>query len=368
MIRTDIAGVAVFLLSMGCLRAQNTVIAEQEVVVQSQWGISKPARFVPDSPNPTRGISIGYNRLVARQDVENGCQRYARTGLLFQLYDFRNQAILGQSVSLSLIYEPLLAIYGRGTLSLVCSGGLAFVNRHFDRQTNPQNTAIGSNLNAITGIGLLTRYNLSPQWRLTGGLEFKHISNGGIKVPNQGLNVPALTIGLARYITAPQAKTLPRCPPITASELTPTNRWMARVVFVGSVRVLEATAKDSTQAYPIYGINVLGGYRIWRNSFLSGGVEALADQSFKEQLRRWGADPATYPQLTLLAGYEFWSGSFGITAHNGWNIVRPAGYHPATYQKYSILCKLKSGLTGGIALKAYGENTKNIQLLLGYSF
>jgi hypothetical protein len=40
------------------------------------------------------------------------------------------------------------------------------------------------------------------------GLRYNHISNGGIKKPNKGMNFPMVTIGLNRYLSQPNYKKL----------------------------------------------------------------------------------------------------------------------------------------------------------------
>ena len=354
------------LLLFGYFSGQaQSVVAEEEWAVSSQWGLQKPAHFVPNSPNPAFGLSINYNKLHAYPDANTQKERYARIGVLFQTYTFRNPAVLGGSVGLALTYEPVLITYRRFALSAVLLAGVSYVTHHHDPITNPDNTAIGSALNGLTGAGLNIRYTLSPHWRLLGGIDYKHLSNAGVRPPNQGLNLPSVTLGLSRYVSRPIPN---RSAPVPTSAAPLRKRWMARFVVLGAIRILEATDQDSAQGYPIYGLNALIGYRVWRNHTLSAGLEGLDDRSFKEQLRRWTGTDQPYRQLTILAGYEYWAGPIGLTIHNGWNIVRPPGYKPATYQKYGLLFKTPIGLTTGVAVKAYGGDTKNIQLLLGYSF
>lgn len=367
----QLVGSTIGLLIM-CLAVQaQAVVTEEEWGLRGQWGLDKPARFAPGHPPPAIGAALSYNQLYAYRAMGEKQDRYARVGLLLQTYDFRNP-VLGHGLGLTLAYEPVLLNYRRFSLAVALSAGMAYITRHYNAQSNPENRAIGSALNGLTGLGLTARYTVHPQWRLLAGAEYKHMSNAGVRLPNEGLNVPALTVGLARVVGKSTAALMQRCSIYTDDEIAVAEayqrRWQVRLVVLGSVRILNVTAQDSAQAYPIYGFNAVAGYRVWRNHFLSAGLEGLDDRSFREQLRRWTGRYQPYHQLTVLAGYEFWASRIGFTIHHGWNIIRPPGYKPASYQKYGLLYKTPAGWTGGVAVKAYGEDTKNIQLLLGYTF
>ncbi|KAB7732641.1 acyloxyacyl hydrolase [Rudanella paleaurantiibacter] len=355
------------LLAVVCtnVRAQVRLVPdEREFGLSTQIGLGSPARFVPNSEQAAVGVEASFNRLLVRQNNGVPCGPLARAGVLVQAYSFRNPVVLGHSLGAALFYEPQLLSWGRLAVSGRILAGVSYVSRQYDAETNPTNRAIGTAMNGLIGAGLLARYVVAPGWRVLVGLEGKHLSNAGVRLPNQGLNTPALTVGMTYFTGASGAQLAkrPKCPSGMLGK-----RWLTRMVMLGSTRVLPATTDRPERGYPIWGLNLVGGYAVWRSHYLSGGVEVLDDRSFREQLRRWHGGYQAHRQVTMLAGYECWMGPFGLTAHMGWNIVRPPTYNPTTYQKYSLLAKSRSGLTGGVAVKAYGDDTKNIQLVLGYS-
>lgn len=336
---------------------------ERELGVVALQGVNKPTHITPVSTQTPVGVELRYSRLHMRRESWEQCQCFFRSGIFVNAYSFRNPTALGQSIGAGLFYEPILVHRPRWGLSVRALAGLAYVSRHYDADTNPGNRAFGTAINGLIGVGLYARYTLAPGWRLLAGFDYKHISNAGVRLPNQGLNIPAIAVGIQRFMGS---STLPD--PRNWRTTNPGKRWMFRVLALGSVKVLEATKEQPERGYPVYGLNLIGGYHLTRTHVLSGGIELLDDHYFKEQIKQWTGRYQSYRQGTLLAGYEFWQGHFSFTAHMGWNVARPLWYKPATYQKYGLLYRFSNGFTGGVVVKAYGDNTKNFQAVAGMTF
>lgn len=336
---------------------------ERETGLIALAGLNKPNYISPMSTQTPVGIEFRYSRLHMRRQSWEQCQCFFRSGFFINAYSFRNPVALGQSIGAGLFYEPILVHGPKWGLSIRALAGLTYVSRSYGAITNPGNIAFGTPINGLIGAGLYARYNVTANWRLLAGFDYKHISNAGVRLPNQGLNIPALSIGILHYTGS---STLPDPHDWRAPNIS--KRWMFRVLALGSVKVLEATKETPEQGYPVFGLNLIGGYHLTRTHVLSGGIELLDDHYFKEQIKNWTGRYQPYRQGTLLAGYEFWQGHFSFTAHMGWNVARPLWYKPATYQKYGLLYRLSNGLTGGVVVKAYGDNTKNFQAVLGMTF
>jgi Lipid A 3-O-deacylase (PagL) len=74
--------------------------------------------------------------------------------------------------------------------------GIAYLNKIYDRVSNPTNVAIGTHFNNYTTIGLQAEYNLSPQVFLQLSGHFAHSSNGHLRYPNLGLNTATARLGI----------------------------------------------------------------------------------------------------------------------------------------------------------------------------
>lgn len=115
--------------------------------------------------------------------------------------EFRNfgyNDVLGTAFSVT--SYNVFPIYGsekKFYVDLIVGTGIGYLTKSYDQIENPLNNAIGSKLNARVNLKLTaTKYFNS--FHLGGGIEFMHFSNGSIKTPNLGLNLPAvfLTAGI----------------------------------------------------------------------------------------------------------------------------------------------------------------------------
>lgn len=137
-------------------------------------------RFAPDSrfgrlyPHAYQGIGLSYNR-------------------------FLHTSELGSPVGVYLFQGTRLArLSSRLSLDCEWNFGATFGWKKHDEETNPYNTVVGSRVNAYMGLGIYLRWQLSPQWRLTAGVDGAHYSNGNTHYPNAGVNIVGVRVGVTR--------------------------------------------------------------------------------------------------------------------------------------------------------------------------
>ena len=74
--------------------------------------------------------------------------------------------------------------------------GLGYNTNPFDRVSNYKNLVFGSKLTGSMHVKLYTDINLTRKISSTIGIGLIHFSNGAIKLPNLGINVPYLNLGI----------------------------------------------------------------------------------------------------------------------------------------------------------------------------
>lgn len=77
------------------------------------------------------------------------------------------------------------------------AAGLGYLTKRFDRLDNYKYIAIGSHLNAAINLKLEYRWKPINHFQVFGNIQLMHFSNGSIKTPNYGLNIPSLGGGVA---------------------------------------------------------------------------------------------------------------------------------------------------------------------------
>ncbi|MFH1118999.1 MAG: acyloxyacyl hydrolase [Bacteroidota bacterium] len=85
----------------------------------------------------------------------------------------------------------------KSELNFRLGAGLAYLTKRFDRLENYKYTAIGSHLNAAINLMVEYRWKPSQHLQLSAGIQLMHFSNGSVKTPNFGLNIPAVSGGVA---------------------------------------------------------------------------------------------------------------------------------------------------------------------------
>lgn len=136
----------------------------------------------------------------------NKLYNYPTFGWSVYYSDLGKSPYLGYALStfpyceIPLIESSVMSINGRAGL------GLGYISKPFHRFDNYKNTAIGSHLNAAILLELNFSAGISEKIDFVGAFSFYHFSNGGSKMPNYGINVPAITAGLNYHIRQSPSK------------------------------------------------------------------------------------------------------------------------------------------------------------------
>ena len=101
---------------------------------------------------------------------------------------------------------------GKWRLGTDLQNGVAYCPHPFDEQTNYDNELIGAPLSIFVNIGLFAHCQLSSDWSVALGIDFKHFSNGSLQRPNLGVNTigPTLSVEHALPSKTKVGTTAPR--------------------------------------------------------------------------------------------------------------------------------------------------------------
>ncbi|GAA4405703.1 hypothetical protein GCM10023187_24370 [Nibrella viscosa] len=353
-------------LPMAAVQAQpDSAARSEQISARLHYGFiiphSESVRAVSNT-NPA-GVELTYSRMALSRRAWENCNCFARIGAYLNYTSFANPSILGETFGAGAYFEPLLSYRRRTTFSLRATAGLAYLTRVYDEQTNPQNMFFSMPLSGLLALSLNGYYQLAGQLQLVTSINYNHISNGGTRQPNKGMNFPTASVGLAYQ---PRPVAIPDTRQWRAAPLT--NRWIARAMLFGTIKVLEATDRYPETPRTQWGTTLTTGYRVSRLHAFSGGVEYINDNAVREYIRREN-QPDNFRQLALLAGYELWPGRYTFSIHMAYNALRPGpNYADKIYQRYQLLYRAPAGLTAGIGLKADRQVADGFDVRLGYGF
>src|SRR5688572_10229565 len=137
-------------------------------------------------------LTLGWQRTDS--SVFALCNCYPRKGLLVAYYDYDN-AILGKSVTAAYFLEPMYQLGKRSYFSFRGAAGFSYLTNPYDSLRNPHNRSYSTRISGYLLVGIGAWFQLSDHWWLSPSINYQHISNGGLREPNKGINWP--TAGLA---------------------------------------------------------------------------------------------------------------------------------------------------------------------------
>lgn len=323
--------------------------------VQKQVGLQAHTGFIiPHAPDLRSiaqtqpvGVELTYSRTSLHRAAYERCNCFARVGAYVNYVGFNNPLELGRAVGAGGYFEPLIRYRKPLYFSLRVTAGLAYLTRVYEARTNPRNTFFSSPLSGMLALSASVHHRLSDPLQLSATAGYNHISNGGIRQPNRGMNFPTLALGWAyRFNPTPFPN------PERWSAPAPGRRFVGRVMSFGSVRVLPQTTAAPERAGWVWGLTVTAGYRASRFHAFTGGLDYVDDGYLRGQLRRDGRMDS-HRQLGLLSGYELRLGRYVFATHAGWNVVQPASLlNGRLFQRYQLLYTLRKRYWLGVGLRA----------------
>ena len=187
--------------------------------------------------------------------------QYPRLGIAFSFQDFGNAQELGLGFGIVPYIgtdfwrskTDKVRIFGR--LSL----GFGYVTEHYDVATNPRNNFIGTHFSNCSIFKIGADIRLYPQWRLRPSISFTHYSSGSWKIPNYGINVLALQIGLLYTPNSTALTALPQKPNYNIEKGAVEEKPIHRNRYVLSMNFgmgMRETMTDRGPRYPLYYANI----------------------------------------------------------------------------------------------------------------
>ena len=257
------------------------------------------------------------------------------------------------------IHFPLLRTL-RSETSFKLGAGFGWVQKPYNKETNYKNLMIGTHINAVIAMRMESEWAISSHLFVNVGLAFTHLSNGGIRLPNLGLNIPALSVG-ARLAT--QSSQFAKRHSAGLLSLKKTSLYLHANFALKQVYPLESSLK------PVYILIAELNRTLSNVSTISGGLNLSYDKSlFKEVV-----NAPTYifnkdePQLqaSIYGGYEQVTGRLSIPVQFGVYIYNKYAIS-TVYQMIGIRYKVSAKWTASVQLKTHFGKADYIQYGIGY--
>ncbi|MEQ8360023.1 MAG: acyloxyacyl hydrolase [Cytophagales bacterium] len=311
-----------------------------------------------------RGLQIEISRYNISEKSWRSCNCYARTGFSFMYFDYGNRDQLGQSYNLAFFLEPYFNVNNRLNFSYRASMALSYLNKPYDENSNPENLFYSSALSYMLNVSMHANYNLKPNLILNGGLFYNHISNGGMKQPNLGMNFPTIALGLD-YVLKPLSSDLTKYQ--KPDEFNRELKYYMRMI--ASLKTIEAFDSNMSEVQrPVFGIEAGVIKPVSKLNALLIGCEYISDGSWKLRNKRWGED-FDHRTFNIMAGHGFLLGRFMFSQQLGLYAYKD---YPNTssifYQRYALFYQLGNYLNIGFSMKTHLEVAEIMDVRIGTTF
>ena len=305
------------------------------------------------------GADVEFARYMLKDKNWKQCNCYSKMGAAFSYVYSTNPDTIGSSYSFIGFAEPFLYRGERLLLSTRMGVGVSYLTKIYDANENPKNKFFSTPISFIIYIDVNAYLALNNKTNLIVFARYSHISNGGIKLPNYGMNFPTLGLGL-EYLPNGTVKFKER-------QKTPyVPDFFYGIYSFGTIKTVAASADYPETQTLIAGIYGFGGRTVSKLNGFSLGLDYTNDGAKKEELARKDI-PKDHQQFSFLVGHHLRFGKFDFSQH--WGTYLYATDKPRNFfQRYSLSYQFTKHLSGGVTLKAHGDAADNFNVLLGVIF
>ena len=317
------------------------------------------------------GGEVYGERIRTGQQYWEKAYRYPRTGLALGYFDLANSRV-GKTVYLIHYLEKPLRKGKRSEVNLKFGLGAVYCTRPFNLENNYQNVAISSRFSYALRGALGYTCALSDNLTAKTGLVLTHFSNGSIKMPNSGLNLLMMQLGL-RY--TPRAAEIVYHAEVPAPP--PAKDWsvQASVAFTAKKMGL-----PGGRTHPGLVLMVHLSRRLSYKSALNIGLDGTYNTALREEINQDPTiNPANRPdfkRVALALGHELYIsrhvsmltqvGVYGYRRYRS-NVDAPF------YQRYGLRYYPGAGMPsqrifGGMNLKAHFGTADFVEWTVGVCF
>ncbi len=342
--------------------AGDTIQTPVGIGISSHIGFIIPhSEAVKDISNTNPfGIETDFFSYLLKEKDWQRCNCYSKTGFSFMYIDFDNP-ILGNATNISAFLEPYISYKHRFTTSFKMGVGVSYISKIYDEINNPTNYFFSSHFSFIVYLNISAQYKINSNIGLKISANYNHISNGGQKKPNKGMNFPTASLGINYTLDKIEFKN---------REKTPTNinkKYFYSIETFGIIKFLGKSDGYDEKGTLIFGLSGRVSRTVSKLNALNFGLETISDGSIKEQVKRKNQN-TDYHIFGALIGNEFIFGKFYFSQQLGIYLYAPYYADKLFFQRYSLTYKISEKILLGTTLKTHLHVADNFNIKLGYCF
>lgn len=341
---------ALLMLNMGTQLTAQTV-SRWTGELQHGFIITHASDLGPAANSKPFGFRGSYEVLQQGREAWLACNCHHILGVDFSYHNFNNPEVLGGAYSFSGTFEPIIWYNEKWQFSIRSGMGVSYISKVYDEEHNPENNFFSSPISFLLFVSPKLSYKLSEKWMANLFFNYNHISNGGQRQPNRGMNFPMLGLGASYWLDEYQLKKY------EPEDLI--NKFAFYVETFGTFR-------DNPAGFgrkPSFGFSGGGLFPVGKVNGFGAGAELnwdLAAGKISENSRTLIAAP--------YVSHHFLFGRFDFSQRLSYYVHKPIGYQVdrSFFQRYILNYMLFDGISVGVGLKAHGHVAENIDVRIGW--
>ncbi len=375
-------------VSLTCLAQYKKDNNDWVVGLDGQYGFVWVHTAKVESVRGSRPTTLSFSLMKQYTDEEiyQKWHFFARQGIQFSYTDF-HKPVIGKAYILAYKLQPIVPLSEKVNLVFTGNIGAAYLTNPYNANTNPDNQSYSDKLNAYLRLAAGLEYNIGNNLGASISADYNHISNGGFKQPNRGINYPTASIGLVYHT---QTNSLPQYDYEKDESWRNNNNIKVDFSIFASPKGGYAKISDPSQTWNsaawkqqrklLIGGNVQASKQVSGINALNVGAEAYYDGAIASIKDNRGV-PSSNMFVGVLAGNDFIIGRFLFSQQLGWYVYKNTKYLDTTYynqsgrtspyktpfyQRYGLRYRFLDNWYAGFNLLAHGKTADFFDVRLTY--
>lgn len=292
------------------------------------------------------GLNISYHQMNTTYESWSVFNTFWSGGFRVSYFNFQNKRELGGTFLSTAFVEPVISYSENYVFSIGGGAGLSYHTKKYHAVENPNNQFFSTSISFPLFVYSRLSFRITDNYNVFITATYNHISNGGIRQPNFGMNFPAVGAGIGY---SPVKGGIPSRY-INRSRVEPSLSFTIQTLT--SYKVIDASALYPEKGFFASGIHARTSRQLTGHYGLNAGGEIIFDNAIRETIKRSGSD-TDYKRAAITVGQDFIFGKTRFTQHFGFYVYSPYKARNSIYQKYELSYKFNPRFGAGVFLKAH---------------
>lgn len=330
---------------------ENTLAKRLVFSIEPQFGFVMPhhdymAYFLEENIS---GFQLNVGLLTLGSKEWHRYYNYPQIGAGFYHSTLGNNKIYGKMNALYLYVDrKFLPIHYRLNIGNRIAFGLSYMNKYYDKESNPTNIIIATPINAFIQYDIMAYFRVNQNITVKMNLGFTHTSNGSIKDPNKGFNVINTGIGLQYALSDDRNVSKD----ISSSE----EHKKTHQFYMGVISGCKSITRLDDKTYALFGLSGEYLYQVNPTTSIGGEVAAYWDSSNKDESEPEDAESFSdidYINITINPTYSLKMGRIYFAFQPGVYIKNKVNSYGLVTNKVGLRYQISPKFMASMAIKAH---------------